>query len=240
MVRSVSDSTGKKLADTSGKDPVDKVPSDSSARRRLADTKKWGKCIALLLGAAVLQAAVGFWALQSRSEAVTQDFLVNSGGVAGPLALFADPEAPFVVENHEEGKSILDPGDVAVLVISSGKQVWLLRATLQSLSRVDGVRPSNVLVSLGSPGRPVQLDLIAELGFSCAGFKEKGWGKKYFQVFEEAATGVSHLHRSLDFAKTHFEGKELRSLVVLEEGQIFSLDLLWYFVQLIPLLRHLT
>lgn len=46
------------------------------------------------------------------------------------------------------------------------------------------------------------------------------------------------MRRSLDFAQKHFAGKEMTSLVVLEEGQIFSLELLWFFVQLLPVLRQ--
>ncbi|CAK9038270.1 unnamed protein product [Durusdinium trenchii] len=57
-------------------------------------------------------------------------------------------------------------------------------------------------------------------------------------IFQEAAVPNVHLNRSLHLALTHFRGKGLRSLVVLEEGQIFSLDLLWFFVQLLPVIRR--
>ncbi|CAL1170518.1 unnamed protein product [Cladocopium goreaui] len=200
---------------------LDQVPDDEKERerKRSAETKKWGKCIFLLLGAATFQAVVGLSLLQSRGEAVNRsDLLVNSGGVAGPLAVFADPEAPFVVEVKAEGKErVLDPGDLAVLVLSSSRKVWLLRATLQSLSRVDGLRAANVLVSLASPGTGNQLDAIQEFGFACAGFEGKGGNmKKYFPIFQQATRGSAHVRRSLGFAQKHFAGKEMTSLVVLE------------------------
>ncbi|CAJ1370310.1 unnamed protein product [Effrenium voratum] len=173
--------------------------------------------------------------LQS-GEAVSKDFLAT-GGVAGPVAVFADPDAPFVVEN--EG-AVLEPADLAVLVLSSGRKVWLLRATLQSLSRVDGLRASQVLVSLAAPGQASQLDAIEEFGFFCAGFPAKGWdrGKRSLPVFQEAAAPGPHLLRSLTFSLRHFAGKPPKALVVLEEGQIFSLDLLWFFVQLLPVMSE--
>eukprot|EP00435_Cladocopium_sp_Y103_P073487 s72_g43.t2 len=222
---------------------LDQAPDDEQERdrKRSAETKKWGKCIFLLLGAAAFQALVGLSLLQSHSEALNRsDLLVNSGGVAGPLAVFADPEAPFVVEVKDEGKErVVDPGDLAVLVLSTARKVWLLRATLQSLSRVDGLRAANVLVSLASPGTENQLDAIQEFGFACAGFEGKGGNiKKYFPIFQQAAQGSPHVRRSLEFARKHFAGKEMTSLLVLEEGQIFSLELLWFFVQLLPVLRH--
>ncbi|CAK9038933.1 unnamed protein product [Durusdinium trenchii] len=216
-----------------------KKTKEAPAPVRQAGWRTWGKGILMLLAAAVLQALVGLAMLQSKGEAEsTEDFLVT-GGVAGPLAVFADPDAPCVVETQDSGGriSVLDPGDLAVLVISSGRKVWLLRATLQSLSRVDGLRPGNVLVSLGSWSSQAA---VQEFGFPCAGFEttQKGGEKKCMPIFQEAAVPNVHLNRSLHLALTHFRGKGLRSLVVLEEGQIFSLDLLWFFVQLLPVIRR--
>ncbi|CAE7715375.1 Pomgnt1, partial [Symbiodinium sp. CCMP2456] len=218
-----------------------------SAKEAAAETparpSRWALA---LLGGALFQALLGLFFFRGGVQAVTKDFLAE-GGVAGPLSVFADPDASFQVEMaDDEGENVeLDPGAIAILVLASGRKVWLLRATLRSLSRVDGLRSASVLVSLASPGHTSQMDAIEEFGFSCAGFADKASSSKpgrkqtrIFPVFTEAATPGNHLHRSLKFALRHFKKGSFRALLVLEEGQLFSLDLLWFFVQLLPAFSH--
>ncbi|CAJ1353647.1 unnamed protein product [Effrenium voratum] len=197
-------------------------------------SRRW-RWIAALLCFAAVQAAVAFsWRRNS------PDFQA----VPAPLRFFPpeapeSPEAPkasiagskatkpapeFEGEGEAQG---LGSGDIAVLVIATGRQAQRLRQTLQSLLR--GFDASAVLVSQAAPG-DASRQTVLELGAAWAGPGHDG-------AFDGEAEPWLHYGRSLEYAVSNqFRNDRFRSLLVVEEDLVFSSSLRSFLLKLEPLL----
>eukprot|EP00434_Breviolum_minutum_P005702 symbB.v1.2.005024.t1/scaffold287.1/size239285/2 len=120
-------------------------------------------------------------------------------------------------------------GDIAVLLIASGRSVSSLKQTLKSLLRNFPV--SSILVSQAAPGEASR-ELAVDLGVSWVGPSPiTDWA-----IFDGEAEPWLHYGRSLDYAVTKHFGEKFRSLFVAEEDLIFSSGLYSFLSQLHPLL----
>ncbi|CAK9045375.1 unnamed protein product, partial [Durusdinium trenchii] len=147
----------------------------------------------------------------------------SSEAPAPPVTAVAAPGVDFGGETPGEG-------DIAALVIATGRNVQSLQKTLRSLLRA-GFGTNAVLVSQSAPGEASR-ELCGDLGIAWAG------PSPHLDVatFDGEADPWVHYGRSLDHAKKHFAERDFRSLFIAEEDLIFSNGLHSYLAQLHPLL----
>ncbi|CAE8650780.1 unnamed protein product, partial [Polarella glacialis] len=235
--------------------PKPKTKAQPQAPRRTGFSFRWAGVLTCLV---LLQAAVGFFFWHSRrisskpvslteerprpAEFLAPPKVLRAAPVPGSglqsgslLAAFAAADAP--IPGNLENQT----AEIAILVIASGRRLQRLRDTLKSLSRVDGLKMSSVLVSQASPGEASRRAVQEEFGLAWVGPLPKVVSTKSLPPlvagFEQEAKPFEHYRRSLDHAvRQHFRAESFRSLLVLEEELVFSPDLLTFSAQLEPLL----
>ncbi|CAL1161129.1 unnamed protein product [Cladocopium goreaui] len=216
--------------------------------------RRWTSFVICLLGIQAL-AVLSLWRSGDRLPSETNRAPKGSPNEPAPEAArsngqvflgTAPPAAPPAQKKAPLGPEFTGPaaeeGDIAVLLIASGRSVSSLQQTLRPKEstnvklRVKVNSPKlledtykSTRFSLSEASR----EAAAELGVAWVGPSPMA----DFATFDGEAEPWLHYGRSLEHAATkHFAGQSFRSLFVAEEDLIFSSGLFSFLAQLHPLL----